>query len=178
MVATWPLTELHLMRQLDRITELKPGESLTAVKSLTLAEEYLQDHFPVFPVMPGALMLEAMYQAAAWLTRHDDDFAHSLVLLKEARNVKYSGFVRPGQTLQVTAELQSRDERTSKFKAKGTIDGELAVSAKIVVEHYSLADEDPRQKTVDAHMRERLRRELKELQLPLDATANAQVGAG
>ena len=69
------------MRLLDRITELKPAESLTATKSLTLGEDYLQDHFPVFPVMPGVLMLEAMYQAAAWLTRYDDDFAHSMVLL-------------------------------------------------------------------------------------------------
>ena len=120
-------------------------------------------------------MLEAMYQAAAWLTRYDDDFAHSMVLLKEARNVKYSGFVRPGQTLLVTAELQKREARTSKFKTMGTINGELAVSARIVVEHYSLADEDPRQETVDAHLRERLRRELRTLQLPLNAPTNAQV---
>ena len=48
---------------IDRITELKPGVSITAVKGLTLAEEYLQDHFPRFPVMPGVLMLEAMFQA-------------------------------------------------------------------------------------------------------------------
>ena len=156
------------MRLLDRIVELKPGESLTATKSLTLAEEYLQDHFPVFPVMPGALMLEAMYQASAWLLRSDDDFRHSLVLLKESRNVKYSGFVRPGQTLTVTAELQSRDERFSKFKVSGTIDGEKAVSARLVLEHYSLADDDPRQETVDEHMRERLRVQFSTLRMPLD----------
>jgi len=160
------------MRLLDRIIELKPGESLTATKSLTLGEDYLQDHFPVFPVMPGVLMLESMYQAAAWLIRSDDDFQHSLVLLKEARTVKYSGFVRPGQTLLVTAELQKRDERSSKFKAKGTIDGEPAVSARLVLEHYSLADDDPQQETVDMHMRERLRREFKVLQ-----SANANPAA-
>lgn len=161
------------MRLLDRIVELKPGVSLTATKSLTLAEEYLQDHFPVFPVMPGALMLEAMYQASAWLIRSDDDFAHSLVLLKESRNVKYSDFVRPGQTLTVTAELQSRDERVSKFKTSGTIDGKNAVSARLVLEHYSLGDEDSRHGTLDEHMRERLRLEFRTLKTPLDTAGLA-----
>ena len=49
---------------IDRITEINPGQSLTAVKNLSLAEEYLADHFPGFPVMPGVLMLEALTQAA------------------------------------------------------------------------------------------------------------------
>ena len=45
---------------IDRIQEIVPGQSLTAVKNLSLAEEYLADHFPGFPVMPGVLMLEGM----------------------------------------------------------------------------------------------------------------------
>ena len=51
----------------DRIVALEPGKTITAVKNLSLAEEYLADHFPGFPVLPGVLMLEAMTQAAAWL---------------------------------------------------------------------------------------------------------------
>ena len=54
---------------LDRITELEPGVKITAVKNLTMAEEYLADHFPQFPVMPGVLMLQAMTEAGAWLVR-------------------------------------------------------------------------------------------------------------
>ena len=45
---------------LDRIVEVRPGEALRAVKNLTLGEEYLADHFPTFPVMPGVLMLETL----------------------------------------------------------------------------------------------------------------------
>ncbi|HEX5445871.1 MAG TPA: 3-hydroxyacyl-ACP dehydratase FabZ family protein, partial [Pirellulales bacterium] len=90
---------------IDRIVDLQPGAKIRAVKNLSLAEEYLADHFPGFPVLPGVLMLEAMTQAAAWLVRVSDDFAHSMVVLKEARNVKYNQFVEPGQTLSVTAEL-------------------------------------------------------------------------
>ena len=74
---------------IDRIVDFQPGARITAVKSLTMAEEYLADHFPNFPVMPGVLMLEAMTQAAAWLIRLSEDFAHSVILLKQAGNVKY-----------------------------------------------------------------------------------------
>src|SRR5262245_6291814 len=85
----------------DLVTELEPGARITTIKTVTLAEEYLDDHFPRFPVLPGVLMLEAMTQACAWLIRVTDDFAHSIVTLKEARNVKYGRFVKPGQTLMI-----------------------------------------------------------------------------
>ena len=59
---------------IDRIVDFQPGVRITAVKSLTMAEEYLADHFPNFPVMPGVLMLEAMTQASAWLIRAERGF--------------------------------------------------------------------------------------------------------
>ncbi|HWC90817.1 MAG TPA: beta-hydroxyacyl-ACP dehydratase, partial [Pirellulales bacterium] len=77
--------------------DLQPGVRITTIKSLSLAEEYLADHFPRFPVMPGVLMLESLTQTGAWLVRASEDFAHSMVLLKEARNVKFANFVVPGQ---------------------------------------------------------------------------------
>jgi len=106
---------------LDRVVAVDPGKSITAIKTLSLSEEYLADHFPRFPVMPGVLMLESMTQAAAWAIRLGEDFAHSIVVLREARNVKYGDFVEPGKTLTVTAEVLSQDERTTKIKASGTI---------------------------------------------------------
>jgi 3-hydroxyacyl-[acyl-carrier-protein] dehydratase len=142
----------------DRITEFVPGQSITAVKNLSLAEEYLADHFPGFPVMPGVLMLEAMTQASAWLVRGSDDFAYSSVLLKEARNVKYASFVRPGQMLVVTAELLSSDGPLVKLKTQGTVNGQQVVSARLVLERKNLADADPNQveqdQTLVKHLRE------------------------
>src|ERR671925_1620758 len=90
---------------LDRIVEVQPGRSLRAVKNLTLGEEYLADHFPTFPVMPGVLMLEALVEAGAWLLRVTEDFRHSVIVLREVRNVKYGSFVEPGRRLEVTTEL-------------------------------------------------------------------------
>jgi 3-hydroxyacyl-[acyl-carrier-protein] dehydratase len=133
----------------DRITELQRGERITAVKNLSLAEEYLADHFPGFPVMPGVLMLEAMTQAGAWLIRASDDFAHSTVVLKEARNVRYANFVEPGQMLTVTAEILEQNGREVKLKTQGTVDGNSTVSARLVLERYNLAEEDPNRSITD-----------------------------
>jgi len=142
---------------IDRIVDLQPGARITAVKNLSLAEEYLADHFPQFPVMPGVLMVEAMTQASAWLVRASEDFAHTMVVLKEAANVKCGQFVAPGQTLEVSAEILKQDESQAKLKAHGTVGGQTAVSARLTLAKYNLADRDPDMADADAEMRKVLR---------------------
>ena len=142
---------------IDRIVELQGGTKITAVKNLTMAEEYLADHFPHFPVMPGVLMLEAMTQAGAWLVRHSEDFAHGMVVLKQANNVKYGQFVEPGQMLTVSAELVSQSDTEAKLKASGSLDGRMIVSGRLVLAKYNLADINPARQRVDDRIREELR---------------------
>lgn len=143
--------------QLDQITELVAGERITAVKRLSPQEQYLDDHFPRFPVMPGVLMLEAMFQAAAWLVRQSEGFSHSSVLLKEARNVKYSGFVKPGQTLVVSAEIVKQEPAAVTLKTQGTVDGSVAVNARLILERYNLADRYPSRRETDPYLRHEMR---------------------
>ena len=114
---------------IDRIVEIEPEVRITAVKTLTMAEEYLADHFPNFPVMPGVLMIEAMTQAGAWLVRASENFRHSIVILKEAANVKYGQFFEPGQTMTLHAEIINRNNEETKLKASGTVEGRLIVGA-------------------------------------------------
>lgn len=156
---------------LDRITDLKPGASITAVKGLVLAEDYLADHFPLFPVMPGVFMLEAMTQASAWLIRASEDFRHSIVVLREARNLKYADFVAPGQTLTVTAEITSQDERQTKLKVHGTVDGRLNVSARLTMSRYNLAEGNPARASADAHVIRQMRLQFGVLFRPLETAA-------
>jgi len=143
---------------LDRVTAIEPGKSITAIKTLSLSEEYLADHFPCFPVMPGVLMLESMTQAAAWAVRLGEDFAHSIVVLREARNVKYGDFVEPGRVLTVTAEIQSQDERFTKVKASGSVGDRTSLTARLVLERYNMADRVPYGDAVDVRVRAEMRK--------------------
>src|ERR1700733_15265353 len=93
---------------IDRIVEVCPGRSLRAIKNLTLGEEYLADHFPPFPVLPGGPMLQALVEAGAWLLRLTDDFAHSVIVLREVKNIKYGAFMEPGKQMSVGVELTER----------------------------------------------------------------------
>lgn len=146
-------------KQLDRITVLEPGVRIEAEKRLVGSEDYLADHFPNFPVMPGVLMLEAMFQASAWLIRHSEDFAHSVVVLKEARNVKYADFVQPGQSLVVSASIFKQDETTTTVKAQGTVDGNVAVSGRLILERFNIAERYPAKAVQDHYLRRKLRKE-------------------
>ncbi|MFO0911234.1 MAG: 3-hydroxyacyl-ACP dehydratase FabZ family protein, partial [Isosphaeraceae bacterium] len=128
---------------IDRILEVQSGKSLVAVKNLSLAEEYLADHFPGFPVMPGVLMLEALTQAGAWLIRDMEDFAHSIVLLKQAKTIKYGSFVEPGRQLQLRVELTAHGERETTFKGVGSIDGQEMVKGRIILTRHNLREKDP-----------------------------------
>jgi 3-hydroxyacyl-[acyl-carrier-protein] dehydratase len=135
---------------IDRIVDLTPGHSLVAVKNLSLAEEYLADHFPGFPVMPGVLMLEALTQAGAWLVRDMEDFAHSVVILKQARTIKYGSFVEPGRQLQLRVELISHGEKESTFKGVGLIEGQEMVKGRFVLTRYNLRERNPELHATDA----------------------------
>ena len=128
---------------IDRITEIEAGKSVTATKNLSMAEEYLQDHFPGFPVMPGVLMLEALVQASAWLMRHSEDFAYSTVLLKTAKAVKFNSFLTPGNTLLVKSTVHKIEDGEYTFKAAGTGNGKSTVSARLTLHQFNLATTNP-----------------------------------
>lgn len=122
-------------RQLDKITVLVPGERIEAEKTLTGREDYLRDHFPRFAVQPGVLMLESLYQAAQILVRATDDYRPGLVVLREAKNVKFASFLQPGKTLFVEVEILKRSGSTTTVKATGkNSDGELCVMGRLVID--------------------------------------------
>lgn len=127
----------------DRILEVEPGRRLRAVKYLTLGEEYLADHFPTFPVMPGVLMLQMLVEAGAWLLRATDDFAHAVTVLREAKGVKYGTFMQPGRALEATVEMVRRDGPTAVLKGRGTTGGQATVTGQITLVSYNLRDRRP-----------------------------------
>lgn len=138
---------------IDRVEAWEPGKSLRAAKFLALGEEYLADHFPRFPVMPGVLMLQATVEAAAWLWRVTTDFRHPVVVLREVRNVKYGTFMQPGRRMDVTVELAKHDADTATFKGRGADEaGQQTVSAQFTLRGYGLADRGPAGAAADAKL--------------------------
>ncbi len=99
----------------DRVIERSDSHIVT-LKHVSSAEEYLQDHFPGFPVLPGVMMLESMTQAARELI-DPDNTAESPWVLTQAKALKYGAFVRPGATIRVTmTRHKDNDDGSIDFK--------------------------------------------------------------
>jgi len=124
---------------IDKIEQLS-HERIVAVKYVSLAEEYLADHFPRFPVLPGVMMLEAMTQASGWLLHHRSNFAKTVTVLKEARNVKYGNFVAPGNALRVDCQLLKATDTGGSFKVIGSVNDQTALSGRIELAYFNLGD--------------------------------------
>lgn len=140
---------------IDRIDGWEAGKTLQASKFLALGEEYLADHFPRFPVMPGVLMLEACVEAAAWLWRVSTDFRHPVIVLRDVKSVKYGTFMQPGRQMAVAVELTKADDAIATFKAKGANDaGEQTVATQFSLHGYALAARGPAGVAVDAKLLE------------------------
>ncbi len=115
---------------LDQVLESGEGRIVT-LKTVSSAEEYLQDHFPRFPVLPGVFMLEAMVQAARELLRREavagnaNPGAGSIpaprMVLGEVKGVKYGSFVKPGDALRVEVTVDKRLGDCVSFKGIGTV---------------------------------------------------------
>jgi 3-hydroxyacyl-[acyl-carrier-protein] dehydratase len=142
---------------IDRIVAVAPGHSIQAVKNLTLGEEYLADHFPTFPVMPGVLMLQTLVEAGAWLLRISEDFRHSVIVLREAKNVKYGTFMEPGRQMHVSVEMVEQGPELAVLKGKGEVQGQATVSARLTLARYNLRDRQPALQATDEWLIQHLR---------------------
>lgn len=140
---------------IDRIEAWEPGKSLRGSKFLALGEEYLADHFPRFPVMPGVLMLEALVEAAAWLWRVSSGYEYTVIVLREVRNVKYGTFMQPGRRMDVAVELIKLEGDRGTFRGKGVNDaGEQTVAAQFVLHGYTLTARGPAGGEIDQKLRD------------------------
>jgi 3-hydroxyacyl-[acyl-carrier-protein] dehydratase len=146
---------------IDKIVSLQSGKQIKTSKNVSLSEEYLADHFPTFPVLPGVLLLEGLIESACWLVREKENFAHSMLLLEHARNVKYKSFLPPGEQILYTVEAKTMEENISSFTGFGLSGEEKIIEAKFGLRHFNLADENSKMASVDSIVIENMKKRWK-----------------
>jgi 3-hydroxyacyl-[acyl-carrier-protein] dehydratase len=148
---------------IDRIVELSRKERIVAVKAVSLAEEYLADHFPTFPVLPGVLMLQGMVEAASWLVRDAQDFARNVILLRQVKSVTYKSFVKPGDLLTLTVSCRKLEAEASEFDGVGHCGDDEVVRARFTLVHRTISGEKDATSPADGELAGKARAALADL---------------
>ena len=120
---------------LDRVTDVQPGKSLTALKNVSYNEPFFQVHFPESPVMPGVLVIEAMAQACGVLavcSQGGKRKEGEITLFAGLDEVRFKRQVVPGDQLIFQVELLAHKRGIGKFRATASVEGQLAVEAVIM----------------------------------------------
>ncbi|WP_188150195.1 3-hydroxyacyl-ACP dehydratase FabZ [Teredinibacter waterburyi] len=120
---------------IDRVVELKEGESIVAYKNITYNEEVFQGHFPHFPVFPGVMLIEAMAQACGVLgfktmDKTPDD--GSIYLFAGIDDVRFKRQVVPGDRVFFEAKIVSVKRGIWKFDCQAKVDDQLVTRAVIM----------------------------------------------
>ena len=107
---------------IDKITHCDPQTSITGVKNVTMSEDFLRDHFPGFPVMPGVLQIEAAAQLAGWLLFMRSS-GTQYGILSGIQAVKFREFIGPGAQMQIQYTLTAADAQQLTGNVTITVDG-------------------------------------------------------
>lgn len=119
----------------DRVLSCEPGQSILALKNVSVNEPFFQGHFPGKPVMPGVLIIEAMAQACCLLAKQtasaEQVAEEAIYLLVGVDNARFKRQVLPGDSLQLQADLVKHKRDLWIFNAQVMVDGVVAASAEI-----------------------------------------------
>ena len=118
----------------DRVTDVEPGASLSAIKNVTINEPFFQGHFPGEPIMPGVMILESMAQATGLLAFSGLIDAHksSLYMLVGIDKARFRGQVQPGVQLQLEILLKRTMRGIGMFDCKALVDGKVVAEAEMM----------------------------------------------
>ncbi len=127
----------------DRVLDWESGKSITAIKNVTINEEFFNGHFPNKPVMPGVMTIEALAQTSAllaFLTMGQKPDENAVVYFLGIDNARFKRPVEPGDQLRMHVEILRQSRGIWKFQARATVDDQLAVEAELMCTMRSIAD--------------------------------------
>jgi 3-hydroxyacyl-[acyl-carrier-protein] dehydratase len=119
----------------DRVLDWESGKNITAIKNVTINEEFFVGHFPHKPVMPGVLTIEALAQTAAllaFLTTGQKPDDNAVVYFVGIDGARFKRPVEPGDQLKMQVEILRQARGIWKFQAKATVDDQLVVEAELM----------------------------------------------
>lgn len=119
---------------IDKVLDFTPGESLTAVKNVTINEPIFTGHFPGMPIFPGVLILEALAQATGILgfktvTERAENELYLFAAIDEARFKKP---VVPGDTMILEVKFLKERRNMWKFYGEAKVEGQIVCSAELM----------------------------------------------
>lgn len=120
---------------IDRVLECEPGERLVALKNVSVNEPFFQGHFPIRPVMPGVLIMEAMAQATgllAFQTAPDDVSEDTLYYFAGMDRVRFKRPVEPGDQIIFDVQLDKIKRGVWMFKGVATVDGKVVATGDLM----------------------------------------------
>ena len=122
-------------RMIDRIDEIAPGSHATGVKGVTLAEDYFEDHFPKFPVVPGVILIEALAQLSGKLIElsvWEERTIWPFPVLSMVRSAKFRRFIKPGESIRLETKLVEIREESAITKCRALVDGKVTTDVELL----------------------------------------------
>lgn len=123
----------------DSIRAIEPGRRATGIKNVAMSEDFLADHFPHRPIMPGMLIVEALVQLCDWVIRCGTDFER-LGLACGFDKVKFRRVIRPGDQLRLEVEITDQTATEAWARGCAYCDDALVASAGITLELHPVDD--------------------------------------
>ena len=125
---------------IDRITEWTSGGKIKGIKNVAMTEDFLEFHFPRNPIMPGVLLLEALFQMTGWLEAVSSDF-EKWFLVNNLLSGKFYGFAFPGDQVELEVHPLPGESSVRKvYSGIATVEGKKKVAAQFEGECIPLVD--------------------------------------
>ncbi|MEY4936153.1 MAG: 3-hydroxyacyl-[acyl-carrier-protein] dehydratase FabZ [Bacteroidota bacterium] len=122
---------------IDKIKQIEIGKQIIIVKNVTITEDYFEEHFIGYPVMPGALQIETIVQACSALIEISSQYKLFSILLM-VEKMKFRKMVHPGDQLVVTGTVLSQHSESALFDAKIEVDGKVVTAGQLMVGTFSV----------------------------------------